>query len=149
MCHEINNELQIVQNNINYNYWFYTAEINCEPHSYIEIEEKSIKYLLEEWFDYEEFTNEINIWKDYLNDNETVCVILHVYTNKSHRKKGIARKLLEESLKYDTEYILNASPMEAEITVDTLTKLYKSVGFTEMYCKDETVVMYRHKKDSD
>ena len=64
--------------------------------------------------------------------NVDVVEIMNIVVKKSHRKKGIGCKLLEELIKLSKQIDLNVLDLEVNSKNEPAINLYKKLGFQEI-----------------
>jgi len=119
---------------------FYDGE---EEVGHVEIEESYADFIMKDWLDADLFPEECKAWEK--DAGYPVYIVNSVFTEEDFRGEGIAREMLKQALHDDRDYILNASPQYGT-SLDSIVRLYKDVGFKELYDQGNNVVMYRHKK---
>jgi len=78
-------------------------------------------------------------WSLWKRNSNPYIVIYHLYVIKRFRRKGLAKLLLQSAinlikLQYPKlEIVIKPEPMENSISIDCLTKFYKSLGLTIVY----------------
>lgn len=110
----------------------------------------SFRYIPEAFYLFEDDFDEDEYYELFPEDSMVSLDILHI--EPSHRRKGYARLLVKESIRYisnhfgNTPIYLNASSMDrgGGLTTQSLVSFYKSFGFQVILDEGENVLMIKN-----
>lgn len=122
-------------------YHFHDEDGNEIGH--ISVEEIDDNYIEEYYFTDDGYEDEDvkeyieNLPMGYINN------IQKVFVEKDFRGNHYGEKMLKMVIKPNESYILNASP-EYDTSLSQITKMYKSVGFKELFDQGVNVIMVKN-----
>lgn len=89
-------------------------------------------------------TEEMNRLLKFIDDNDSKSFIdiQKVFVEKEFRGNNYGVKMLKMVIKPNKNYILNASP-EYDTSLSQITKMYKSVGFEELFDQGVNIIMVK------
>ncbi len=78
-----------------------------------------------------------------LNDGKNMIEIQKVFVEKDYRGNRYGAKMLKMVLKSGEDYLLNASP-EYDTSIAQIIRMYKSVGFKELFDQGSNMIMFKN-----
>jgi predicted GNAT family N-acyltransferase len=110
---------------------------------HISVEEMTNDYIEEYYFTDDGYEDE-NV-KEYIENLSSSFIynIQKVFVEKDYRGNHYGLKMLKMVVKPNKQYILNASP-EYDTSLSQITKMYKSVGFEELFDQGVNIIMVKN-----
>ena len=129
-----------IEDNEEYTEYHFTDE-DGNKIGHISVEEMFEDYIEEYYFTDDGYEDE-DVIKYIENIPSTVLNIQKVFVEKDYRGNGYGLKMLKMMIEPNEHYLLNASPSFGT-SLSQILKMYKSVGFKELFDQGANVIMVK------